>query len=161
MTYTCNKGYQRLASATVTCQASGSWSTRPSCGGEQCMHESIIYNYKLIYKLYFVIIAVSCGSPPSISNGSPGTPTRTTFGGTVTYTCNTVYQRSGSAAVTCEASGSWSTRPSCNGVCIIIAIIYRARQSRFLVSHQLPLVVKSSRLDFHYCSKALTHPSIS
>ena len=36
VTYSCNTGYQRSGSTTVTCQAGGSWSTRPSCGGEQC-----------------------------------------------------------------------------------------------------------------------------
>ena len=60
-----------------------------------------------------IIIVVSCGSLPSISNGSPGTPTSTTFGGTGTYSCNTGYVLSGSATVTCEASGGWSTRPTC------------------------------------------------
>ncbi|XP_064387742.1 sushi, von Willebrand factor type A, EGF and pentraxin domain-containing protein 1-like isoform X2 [Halichondria panicea] len=89
-TYTCNTGYQLLGAATVTCEASETWATRPICD------------------------AVSCGSPPFISNGSPGTPTRTTFEGTATYTCDTGYQLSGSATVTCEASGSWSVRPSCN-----------------------------------------------
>ncbi len=71
---------------------------------------------ELILFLLRIITAVSCGSPPSISNGSPGTPTNnTTFGGTVTYTCNNGYKRSWSARVTCQASGSWSTRPSCGG----------------------------------------------
>ncbi|XP_064388227.1 sushi, von Willebrand factor type A, EGF and pentraxin domain-containing protein 1-like [Halichondria panicea] len=92
VTYTCNNGYQRSGSATVTCQASGSWSVRPTCN------------------------IISCGSPPSISNGSPGTPTSTTFGGIVTYTCNTGYQRSGQSTVTCQASESWNTRPSCTPV---------------------------------------------
>ena len=60
-------------------------------------------------------IAVDCGSPPSITNGSPGTPTSTTFGGTVTYSCNDMYSQSGSATVSCLASGSWSNRPTCIG----------------------------------------------
>ena len=63
------------------------------------------------------LTAVDCGSPPSITNGSPGTPTSTTFGGTVTYTCiNSGYILSGSATVACLASGSWSTRPTCTGM---------------------------------------------
>lgn len=60
--------------------------------------------------------AVDCGPPPGITNGSPGTPTKTTFGGTVTYSCSSGYQLSGSAPVTCMASGSWSTRPTCVGM---------------------------------------------
>ncbi len=35
--------------------------------------------------MYNLVTAI-CGSPPSISNGSPGTPTSTVAGGTVTYT---------------------------------------------------------------------------
>ena len=105
-TYTCDTGYQLLGTATVTCEANGTWATRPIYDSKYAMNRWIITHYT---------IAVSCGSPPFISNGSPGTPTRTTFGGTATYTCDTGYQRSGSATVTCEASGSWSVRPSCNG----------------------------------------------
>ncbi len=58
-------------------------------------------------------VAGPCGDPPTIPNGSR-TFTGTTFGETATYTCNTGYQRSGSSTVTCQASGSWSTRPSCS-----------------------------------------------
>ncbi len=62
------------------------------------------------------ILAVNCGPPPSISNGSPGTPTKTTYQGTVMYSCYTGYSLlSGSATVTCLATGSWRTRPSCIG----------------------------------------------
>ncbi|XP_064388223.1 sushi, von Willebrand factor type A, EGF and pentraxin domain-containing protein 1-like, partial [Halichondria panicea] len=92
VTYTCNNGYQRLGSATVTCQASVSWSTTPIC------------------------LAV-CGSPPSISNGSPGTPTSIIQGGTVVYSCNSGYQLSGSATVVCQDSGNWSPRPNCLAIC--------------------------------------------
>ena len=58
---------------------------------------------------------VDCGSPPSITNGSPGTPTSTTLGGTVTYSCSDGLIISGSAMITCLATGSWSTPPSCIG----------------------------------------------
>ncbi|XP_064387701.1 sushi, von Willebrand factor type A, EGF and pentraxin domain-containing protein 1-like isoform X3 [Halichondria panicea] len=90
--YSCNSGYQRLGSATVVCQDSGNWSPRPNC-------------------------SAICGSPPSISNGSPGTPTSTVAGGSVIYTCNNGYQLSGSPLVTCQASGSWTARPSCSPIC--------------------------------------------
>ena len=68
------------------------------------------------YMTVNVSTAVSCGSPPSISNGSPGTPTSTTFGGTVTYSCVTGYQLSGVATVSCESDGNWKTIPSCLGM---------------------------------------------
>ncbi len=60
-------------------------------------------------------VAVPCGDPPTIPNGSR-TFTGTTFGGTATYTCNTGYQRSGPFTVTCQSSRSWSTRPTCLGI---------------------------------------------
>ena len=63
------------------------------------------------------LIAAICGSPPSISNGSPGTPTSIIQGGTVVYSCNTGYQllMLGSATVVCQDSGNWSPRPNCLG----------------------------------------------
>ena len=64
--------------------------------------------------------AVSCGSPPSIDNGSPGTPTSTIFGGTVTYSCDTGYTLSGSATITCQASG-WETPPVCTLIGELVA----------------------------------------
>ena len=62
----------------------------------------------------FTSVAVTCDDPPTIPNGSR-TFTDKTIGETATYICDDGYQRSGSAAVMCQASGSWSTRPSCNG----------------------------------------------
>ena len=71
-------------------------------------------------------IATNCNSPPFISNGSPGTPTRTTYGGTVTYSCNIGYVLSGSAIVRCLASGSWSTEPTCQRKIIIASTLNRS-----------------------------------
>ncbi|XP_064387707.1 CUB and sushi domain-containing protein 1-like isoform X3 [Halichondria panicea] len=90
-TYTCNTGYQLLGSSTVTCQASGSWSTAPTCS------------------------PVPCGNPPTIPNGSR-TFTGATFEETATYSCENGYQSSGSSTVTCQASGSWGTAPTCQPV---------------------------------------------
>ncbi len=59
---------------------------------------------------------VDCG-PPSIGNGSPGTPTRTTYLGTVTYTCDSGYEVSTgvtTAMATCLASGTWDPVPTCS-----------------------------------------------
>ena len=66
-----------------------------------------------IFKSNILIAAVSCCTPPRIGNGYCGTPTRTTYGGTVRYYCNSGYILSGSATVTCLTSGSWGTRPTC------------------------------------------------
>ena len=70
-----------------------------------------------------MIAAVDCGSPHSIFNGSPGTSTGTTFGGTMTYSCNSGYTLSGSARVSCLATGAWSTRPDCTGKINVIQIL--------------------------------------
>ncbi len=110
-TYRCNTGYQLIGSSTADCNRIEHnhfvWVSVPICRG--------IINTIIILTLSAVVTVMNCNSPPSIPNGSHRTPTRTTVGGTVTYTCNTGYQRSGSATVTCQASGSWSTRPICHG----------------------------------------------
>ena len=60
--------------------------------------------------------AIDCNDPPSIPNGSPGTPTKTTFGGTVTYSCNSGYQLLGVSTLSCSANGTWSVSPPiCTG----------------------------------------------
>ncbi|XP_064386598.1 sushi, von Willebrand factor type A, EGF and pentraxin domain-containing protein 1-like isoform X2 [Halichondria panicea] len=87
--YSCDSGYELFGSTTATCEASGSWTLRPICA------------------------AVSCGLLPTITNGSPRTPTSTTFGGTVTYSCDTGYKLVPLTAVTCQASRRWSTLPMC------------------------------------------------
>ena len=76
-------------------------------------------NFRIVHHNY-VHAVVDCGDPPTIPNGSPGTPTSTAFGGTVSYTCNDRSRMLGSATVSCEASGSWSTRPTCSGLWNII-----------------------------------------
>ncbi|XP_064386526.1 sushi, von Willebrand factor type A, EGF and pentraxin domain-containing protein 1-like isoform X2 [Halichondria panicea] len=59
---------------------------------------------------------VSCGQVPSDTNASPGTPTRQTFGGTVTYSCNDSYTLFGNATSTCQANATWSRPPECKGI---------------------------------------------
>ncbi|XP_064386533.1 sushi, von Willebrand factor type A, EGF and pentraxin domain-containing protein 1-like isoform X2 [Halichondria panicea] len=96
VTYTCETGYwisPGVTTAMATCMTNGIWEPLPTC------------------------TIVDCGAPPTILNGTPGSLTRTTFGETVSYTCIDKYHISGSATVTCEASGSWSTRPTCSAIC--------------------------------------------
>ncbi len=64
--------------------------------------------------------AVSCGPPPSITNGSPGQPTSTMVRGEVTYTCDTGFIVIGSETITCLSTGNWSSSPSCQSKFIII-----------------------------------------
>ncbi len=80
------------------------------------------FNFRIVHHNY-VHAVVDCGDPPTIPNGSPGTPTSSAFGGTVSYTCNDRSRMSGSATVSCEASGSWSTKPTCSGLWNIIIIV--------------------------------------
>ena len=66
-----------------------------------------------------LLSVVDCGSPPTIGNGSPGTPTRTIYQGTVTYTCDTGYEvstRVTTATATCMASGVWGPLPICQSM---------------------------------------------
>ncbi len=56
--------------------------------------------------------AVDCGSSPSIGNGSPETPTSTTLGGMVTYTC--VSPGITTAMATCMANRIWEPVPTCS-----------------------------------------------
>ena len=120
----------------IKCQDQLQWLVGPVGAGAQDLLAQVATGYIALqfliqvtcfthvsYSLCSNVTAVSCGYPPSISNGFRGTPTRTTFGGTVTYSCNTGYQLSGSATVTCQASGSWSTRPSCTGSYITLQFL--------------------------------------
>ena len=71
---------------------------------------------QLKFVLCLTLTALDCGTPPAVTNGSPGAPDMTTFGGTVTYTCDNGFTLSGSAMITCLATGMWDTPPSCTGV---------------------------------------------
>ncbi len=70
------------------------------------------------YKFSEWYTVVDCGSRPSIGNGSPGSPTSTTYEGTVTYTCDTGYEVVSTgvttAMATCMASGTWGPLPTCS-----------------------------------------------
>ena len=62
------------------------------------------------------LTAIDCRSPPTIANGSPGTPDMTTFGGTVTYNCTNGYVSMGMSmtTVSCLNTGMWGT-VTCTG----------------------------------------------
>ena len=60
--------------------------------------------------------AVDCGTPPVLTNGSPGSPDMTTLGGMVTYTCDSGYAMSTGTTMTtvlCLATGMWGTPAAC------------------------------------------------
>ena len=64
-----------------------------------------------------MLIAVSCGSPPTVMNATFGVPTpHTTYQGTVIYTCDSGYEISNgviTAETTCLANGDWRPVPHC------------------------------------------------
>ncbi|XP_064386496.1 sushi, von Willebrand factor type A, EGF and pentraxin domain-containing protein 1-like isoform X2 [Halichondria panicea] len=100
-TYTCNTGYTISGATPITCMSdgtsAGTWSPSPPTA----------------------CALVDCGSPPTIGNGSPGTPTSTTYQGTVTYTCDTGYEVSNGVTIVtanCMASGMWETVATCSAV---------------------------------------------
>ncbi|MBU6161241.1 MAG: SUMF1/EgtB/PvdO family nonheme iron enzyme, partial [Myxococcales bacterium] len=95
--YSCATGYLVAGTGgrgyTLTCNATGSWSTPPACE------------------------PVDCGVLTSPANGSVSTPIGTTFGATASYSCDAGYSISGGLATrTCGASGSWGTAPTCNDI---------------------------------------------
>ncbi|KAK3087358.1 hypothetical protein FSP39_005018 [Pinctada imbricata] len=93
-TYACDTGYVASTTAlTITCQASGSWSTT-----------SLVCN------------PIDCGAPSSITDSSVSYTT-TTDGSTATYGCDTGYNPSTNAlTITCNVGG-WSSNAAIT--CII------------------------------------------
>jgi cysteine-rich repeat protein len=91
----CDTGYVVSGSTERTCQASGDWSGTPTA--------CTIYD---------------CGgSYPVPLNGSAANVTGTTYGETVTYACNSGYERiAGDPTATCSESGWVGTVPTCERV---------------------------------------------
>ena len=58
--------------------------------------------------------AVDCGPPPTLTNGQVDSSSGTTFGSTVTYTCDTGYTLNASSLLTCRCDGNWfPVAPTC------------------------------------------------
>lgn len=88
VTYTCNSGYAVSGSTSRSCQANGTFvGSAPTC------------------------TPVDCGTP-TLTNGK-GTAATTTFGSSVTYSCNVGYGLVGTATGTCQANATWTTPASC------------------------------------------------
>ncbi len=124
-TYQCNSGYNITSGDRVrTCTGDGStpsgqWSgTAPQCS--RMFYYCIIISHDNVH----IYTAVDCNTPPSITNGSPETPTTTTFKGTVTYSCNDGYALIGNATSTCQADATWSRPPECRGVYLHIHSLF-------------------------------------
>jgi hypothetical protein len=90
--YACNIGY--TGGGSLSCLPTGSWSAAaaPAC------------------------TIVSCGAPPTVTNGMVGGGSNT-YNSSRTYTCDNGYQIGmGSGNVTCLATGMWSTAPTCEPI---------------------------------------------
>ena len=88
--YYCNEGYQLSGGSSAQCTATGDWNvTLPNC------------------------TLVNCGDP-----GIPADGTRSGdnfyYNSTVTYSCNTGYNLTGTTTLTCLSNGTWSaSMPTC------------------------------------------------
>ena len=81
----------------------------------KCQSDFVNYTPSRTVSCFFInCIAVNCGTPSSLSNGQRRYSS-TTFGYTVTYTCNSGYLRTaGSSSRTCQSNGQWSgSHPTC------------------------------------------------
>ena len=69
----------------------------------------------ILISILFVLTALPCGTPSSLSNGQRHYNS-TTVGSTVTYTCNTGYRMTaGNSSRTCLFGGHWSgSHPTCS-----------------------------------------------
>lgn len=95
-TYRCSLGYQfasGVGSSTRMCGVDMQWTgTAPRCD------------------------PVSCGNPPAVANATVSPTGAGSYNSTASYTCNSGYMLSGTATITCQLSGSWTSRPSCTAL---------------------------------------------
>uniref|UniRef100_F6S9R9 Sushi domain-containing protein n=2 Tax=Ciona intestinalis TaxID=7719 RepID=F6S9R9_CIOIN len=98
LTYTCNSGYRLDNSATVTCQASGQFTSLAATCTKVCT------------------------TPPTLANGDftvKNNANQYDINTVLTYTCNSGYRLDNSATVTCQASGQFtSLAATCTRVCL-------------------------------------------
>ena len=78
----------------------------------------------ILNSICFVLTALPCGTPSSLSNGQRHY-TSTTVGSTVTYTCYTGYRMTaGNSSRTCLFGGRWSgSHPTCSSEFMLVTFI--------------------------------------
>ncbi len=120
-TYQCNHGHVLTNGDSVnTCTGDGRSTVGEWDGAApQCPRMSYVLIF-ISHDYVYTPTAVYCGTPPLIPSGSPGTPTTSTFTGTVTYSCNDGYALFGIATSTCQENATWSRPPECRGTCACI-----------------------------------------
>ncbi|XP_067945461.1 sushi, von Willebrand factor type A, EGF and pentraxin domain-containing protein 1-like [Watersipora subatra] len=96
VTYMCLQGYEDEHNLTsITCQATGQWSTAPTC------------------------LRVSCGTPPTIQhmNTQATVQSGTKYEDTVEYYCLPGYLvQSGTRSIRCQSTKQWTEPPSCTKI---------------------------------------------
>ena len=91
--YYCNEGYQLSGGSSAQCTATGDWNvTLPNCTLVNCGDPGIPYNGVRIGDNFY-------------------------YNSSVTYSCNTGYNLTGTATLTCLSSGTWSASiPTCTPI---------------------------------------------
>ena len=73
--------------------------------------------YRSLHDVFLIV--VDCGNLTAPDNGSVTLTSGTTFGQTVTYSCNTGFNLVGDSTRTCQANGDWSgSAPTCQGMLV-------------------------------------------
>ena len=77
---------------------------------------AILPSSRNLHGVFLILAVVDCGNLSDPANGQVNT-SGTTFGQTVTYSCNTGYSLAGNSTRTCQATGNWSgSAPTCQGL---------------------------------------------
>lgn len=135
--YTCNSGFNRIGSASVTCSATGAWTAPPTCSdinecelstpcpgdGQRCENTPGTwrcvctegYTGSTVTGAPAACTIVDCGTPPTVAS-STRSFTTTTWQSTAEYTCANGYNRTGASTIRCLSTGAWEPAPSCNDV---------------------------------------------
>ena len=89
-------------------------------------------NIDLCDTVIILLTAVDCDNLTDPSNGQVDHTAGTTFGQTVTYSCETGYNLVGDSTRTCQATGNWSgSAPTCEGVLLTYPVSQAFPPPRF------------------------------
>ncbi len=132
-------------SVGMRCPLESPWQQLPvwlmETGDDQLVNVCIYQIPLLLHLTYNVTWLIdtgaSCGDPPSGTNASPGTPSSTTYLGTVLYTCDSGYEVSTGvtmATATCMANGNWGSLPTCQRMYQIPLLLHTPNLQRYMIN---------------------------